>query len=106
MISNDNPQEPEVVQGNDGFGVGEKSLQFRNLLQTDGNETMARIDEPEKTRTIDDTTVTSNTESPITSKSDELDSDENGSPTPTLRPMAVLRFVAPTLALWIAPPVM
>jgi len=38
----------------------------------------------------------------------ESDGEELGKPEefPTLRPQALLRFVAPTLALWIAPPVM
>jgi len=77
----------------EGFGVGQKSLELRDLVEV--NEGVNVSSEVESTN--------------IQQKSEEFESPSNSQPAkavPSLRPMAVLRFVAPTLALWIAPPIM
>jgi len=78
----------------EGFGVGEKTLEFRDLVESDQE---VDISVPE--------------EDLVQPKEAKLQMDVNATITtttrmPTLAPLTVLKFVAPTLALWIAPPVM
>ena len=76
-----------------GFGVGEKTLEFRDLVESDDKVDISvpfeDLVEPAMAfaRHVNTTTATT-------------------AVVPTLAPMTVLRFVAPTLALWIAPPIM
>lgn len=81
----------------EGFGVVEKTVELRDLVQADSEVDIsvpeeALIQPPKEVSRKEDMNATS-FEGPTTT-------------VPTLRPMTVLRFVAPTLALWIAPPVM
>lgn len=63
-----------------GFGVGEKTVGMKNLIQNEEDDTLMH----EKS----------------------AKSKPNNKSSPTLSPKAVLKFIAPTLALWIAPPIM
>lgn len=73
--------------GDKGFGVGEKAIEFRDLMRSEKN---IDVSVPEKNR-----------DSLKRKQKEGVVGDS-----PTLRPKAILRFVAPTLALWIAPPIM
>ena len=68
------------------FGVGEQTIEMRNLIEAEMN--------------VDDSR---NVTKSVVSISEVSDKKETS---PTLSPSAVVRFLAPTLALWIAPPVM
>jgi putative MATE family efflux protein len=78
----------------EGFGVGEKAMVVRDLVESvsDFDISVAAEDliEPKEAVIEEEISRVQSTEKTV----------------PTLHPMTVLRFVAPTLALWIAPPVM
>lgn len=73
------------------FGVGEKTLELRDLVESDSEIDISVPTEDLKEVTVRQDSNTTTSATPVV---------------PTLAPMTVLRFVAPTLALWIAPPVM
>jgi hypothetical protein len=78
----------------EGFGVGTKAIELRDSVKSENG-----IDASAPEESLID---------PIKEIEGEiLESDElSKKGVPTLQPKAVLRFLAPTLALWIAPPVM
>jgi len=82
------------------FGVGEKTMELKHLTEAttslSSHEKRTTIVGPQK-----DTTLSS---SSVDSVEEQQQQEEKT--IPTLHPLAVLKFVAPTLALWIAPPVM
>ena len=77
------------------FGVSEKTVELRDLVASDSEIDVSvpqeDLVEPKKEEE-EEATLRLEVEQPTH--------------IPTLRPMTVLRFVVPTLALWIAPPVM
>lgn len=95
-LSNNDTDAEDIIATDtriEGFGVGEKTLEFRDLVESDDNVDVSvpleDLVEPAMlpfSRHVNTTTTTA--------------------VVPTLAPMTVLRFVAPTLALWIAPPIM
>lgn len=90
------------------WGVSEKTLVMNDLMQT--------VDDDECDITeSDDTIITDATSVEETAVLEEVEETtvllaDDSSPSTkeklSLSPKAVLRFIAPTLALWIAPPVM
>ena len=86
----------------EGFGVGEKSLGMKDFIQSE--------DETVSSSSISDNKDAKDAMEPLMVKTADDDrekaivSEKNN--VPSLTPKAVLRFIAPTLALWIAPPVM
>jgi Na+-driven multidrug efflux pump len=91
MTKSDNGDEiPTDKKMIEGFGVGEKSQELRGLVESD-----------------EDIDLCVPAEDLVVPKEDNMECpSEPIKTTPTLSPMALLRFIAPTLALWIAPPVM
>jgi len=91
MISdeNDTAVKAETKGIAEGFGVTEKNIEFRDMLESndeiDINVPEADLVEPKEL---------------ITS------ADSKSKNAPTINPKTVIKFMAPTLALWIAPPVM
>eukprot|EP00980_Cylindrotheca_fusiformis_P030366 scaffold24711_cov122-Cylindrotheca_fusiformis.AAC.2 len=90
----------------EGFGVGERTLGMRDLIQNEeGLRTEEeRIDGEAENDQSSITAVTAATSSATDDASTTTTQETVAAR--TLSPIAVLRFIAPTLALWIAPPVM
>lgn len=82
----------------EGFGVGEKTMEMRDLIESAADDIDVSVP-AEDLMEPKEVTVEKEAAQPSQPQLKEKE-------TPTLHPMAVLRFVAPTLALWIAPPVM
>lgn len=91
--------EEEDMAFPEGFGVGERTLGIRDLIQSEeelqielinvDSEGAPKIPLQEEPSPMDDAEV-------LPAKA----------VTRTLSPKAVLRFIAPTMALWVAPPIM
>ena len=75
----------------EGFGVGEKTVEMKNIIDLDSNITVTvpYEDQVEPTEPLIEEKTTRDAVVPS-----------------AMTPKTVLRFLAPTLALWIAPPVM
>jgi len=86
-LADDAPGDDERIV--EGFGVGEKTIELRDLVESDSEI---------------DTSVSD--EDLVEPKEATLKRSPKTTAAPALRPLTVMRFVAPTLALWIAPPVM
>ncbi|CAJ1939015.1 unnamed protein product [Cylindrotheca closterium] len=128
ILNNDEGTSDEAINGEEeavpteAFGVSEKTLVMNDMIQTanseeeeekDGGETIEDIisisntteivNEIEETEIIvqekESTTV-------LLADNDDSSSSSSSEKLRSLSPKAVLRFIAPTLALWIAPPVM
>lgn len=84
----DSPADDTIIEG---FGVGEKTLELRDLVEVD--------------QEIDISVPQEDLIDPVPLQKD-LNTTTIITKVPTLAPMTLLKFVAPTLALWIAPPVM
>lgn len=88
----------------EGFGVGEKTLGIRDLInnQEDSNVAMPDADLVQPAPPI----MQQEQQQEPSSSSKKDDEASVAANTRTLSPKAVLRFIAPTMALWIAPPIM
>jgi len=89
-------EEEESVGIVEGFGVSEKNIELRDLMASD-DEIDINVPEADLVEPV------------ASAKRDlmkETNSNSNSKDVPTLHPKAVMKFMAPTLALWIAPPVM
>jgi hypothetical protein len=76
-------QEEEFAEG---FGVGEKAIGLRDLIQNEEDILEQPLSKKNESTVLSEPTATKSS--------------------PTLRPKAVMKFIAPTFALWIAPPIM
>ena len=97
----------------EGFGVGEKTIELRDLVESVNDVDIDappedQISKPKKVKATKKRgkSATPDTSPKETSTESHHEEPQSQRAVPTLRPMSVLRFVAPTLALWIAPPVM
>lgn len=118
ILYNDISPSEEAVEADpsENLGVSEKTLVMKDMIQTVKSDDEL-IESEDVTSNHTTTTATEVEEVKVVDKVEEEESaallsadDENSSSSPTekisLSPKAVLRFIAPTLALWIAPPVM
>jgi hypothetical protein len=94
----------EDMEFAEGFGVGEKTLGIRDLInnQEDSNVAMPDADLVQPAPPI----MQQEQQQEPSSSSKKDDEASVAANTRTLSPKAVLRFIAPTMALWIAPPIM
>jgi hypothetical protein len=95
----------EDMEFAEGFGVGEKTLGIRDLINSQEDISVAMPDADLVQPAAPIMPQEQQQQEPLSSsrKDDDASVAEN---TRTLSPKAVLRFLAPTMALWIAPPIM
>ena len=98
---------PDVIEG---FGVGEKTIEFRDIVESTSEIGIVTPSEDQITKPKKKKSAKSGESSTDVSVDDMTQDHQqerrSQGVVPTLSPKSVLRFVAPTLALWIAPPVM
>lgn len=99
-------EETSDIDPGEVLGISEKTLVMNDMIQTAATD--KGVTESNDSSITNATSVTTTVVEEETSVLLQSDKNNDSSPTEklSLSPKAVLRFIAPTLALWIAPPVM
>eukprot|EP00978_Attheya_sp_CCMP212_P001637 scaffold3335_cov43-Attheya_sp.AAC.3 len=91
------------------FGVGEKTLELRDLVGSVSDDGIDNILSSVSQEALVQPALQTKEEPTTIIAAADIQSSTTSNvekSVPTLQPMAVLKFLAPTLALWVAPPVM